>query len=311
MVKNTKISVIGAGFVGSTTAYAIMLQKLAEEVVIVDINEKKAMSEAMDIAHGTAFIEDIDVKYGDYSDTKDSDIVIITAGPQPKSGETRLDVLNKGLKINAQIVPQVVKYNPNAIIIVVANPVDILTYQTYKLSGFPKERVIGSGTVVDSGRLKYFVGEKYGINYRKISTYILGEHGDSQVAAWSSTTVSGIKLDDYLKSLGFEINDEIKEKISQKVKEVGFDIVGGKGYTSFGIATAVARIIKAIVTDEHTVLPLSTLYTGEYGIEDVYMAAPCIVGNSGVKNLLEIDLSQEELKNLQKSAEVLKSLNIK
>ena len=181
--KDTKISIIGAGFVGSTTAYAIIMQKLASKVVIVDINEEKAKAEALDIAHSTAFIEDIDVEYGDYSSSSDSDIVIITAGPQPKYGESRLDVLKKGLAINSSIVPQVVKYSPNAIIIVVANPLDILTYQTYKLAGFPKERVIGSGTVIDSARLKYAVGEKYGINYRKIMAYILGEHGDSQVAA--------------------------------------------------------------------------------------------------------------------------------
>lgn len=305
----TKISVIGAGFVGSTTAYAIMLQRLAEEVVIVDINEKKAKSEAMDIAHGTAFVEEIDVKYGDYSDTKDSDIIIITAGPQPKYGETRLDVINKGLAINSQIVPEVVKYSPNAIIIVVANPVDVLTYQTYKLSGFPKERVIGSGTVVDSGRLKYLIGERFGINYRKISTYIFGEHGDSQVATWSATTVSGIKLEDYLNSLGMEINEAIKNDIADKVKKAGFDIVWGKGYTSFGIATAVSRIVKAIVTNEDTVLPISVLYNGEYGIEDVYMAAPCIVGNTGVKKLLEIELSDKELEDLKNSSEVLKEMN--
>ena len=306
--KNTKISIIGAGFVGSTTAYAIIMQKLASKVVIVDINEEKAKAEALDIAHSTAFIEDIDVEYGDYSSSSNSDIVIITAGPQPKYGESRLDVLKKGLAINSSIVPQVVKYSPNAIIIVVANPLDILTYQTYKLAEFPKERVIGSGTVIDSARLKYAVGEKYGINYRKIMAYILGEHGDSQVAAWSSMTVSGINIDQYIKELGMDIDENIKFEIGNEVKKAGFNVVHGKGYTSYGIGTAVSRIVKSIVDDEDTVLPVSTLYTGQYGIDDVYMAAPCIIGAGGVKNVLEIDISEKEMKNLHSSGELLKSL---
>jgi L-lactate dehydrogenase len=306
--KKCKISVIGAGFVGATIAYAVAMQKLASQILIVDINEKKANAEALDIAHSAAFIEDVDVEYGDYLSTKDSDIVILTAGPQPKNGESRLDVLKKGLQINSSVVPQVAKHSPNAIIIEVANPLDILTYQTYKLSGFPKERIIGSGTVVDSARLRYDIGKKYGINYKKIIVYVFGEHGDSQVAAWNSATVSGIGLDDYLKQLGKEINHEIKNEISEQVKKVGFDILNGKGYTSYGIGTAVSRIVRAIVEDNDTVLPVSTLYTGEYGINDVYMAAPCIIGASGVKKVLEIGLSEKEFKDLHASEKLLKSL---
>ncbi|MBC2582509.1 L-lactate dehydrogenase [Clostridium sp. DJ247] len=307
--KDAKISVIGAGFVGSTTVYAIMMQKLASRIVIVDLNEEKAEAEALDIAHSAAFVEDIVIEYGDYSSTKDSDIVIITAGPQPKYGESRLDVLKKGLSVNASVVPEVVKYSPNAIVIQVANPVDILTYQTYKLSGFPKERIIGSGTVVDSARLKYSIGKKYNINHRRISAYVLGEHGDSQVAAWSSITVSGIQLDEYLKKLNLSIDDEIKDDISNMVKRVGFDIVRGKGYTSFGIGTAVSSIVKAIVDNDNTVLPVSALYSGQYGIDDVYISAPCIISAKGIKNILEIDLSKEESEKLHASANLIKGLN--
>lgn len=309
--KNVKISIIGAGFVGSTTAYAIMMQKLASKVIIVDINKEKARAEALDIAHSTAFIEDIDVEYGDYEKTKDSDIVIITAGPQPKPNETRLDVIDKGLAINNAVVPEIIKYSPNSIIIVVANPLDILTYHTYKLSGFPKERIIGSGTVIDSARLKYDIGEKYGINYRKITAYILGEHGDSQVIAWNSMAVSGIQIDQYLKEIGKKIDENEKDIIAEEVKKAGFDVVSGKGYTSYAIGTAVARIVRAIIEDEDTVLPVSTLYSGEYGIDDVYMSAPCIIGGSGVKKVLEIELSEKEKKGLLASAEILKGLNKK
>ena len=188
--KTNKISIIGAGFVGSTTAFALMQDGLASEIVIVDINKDKAHAEAMDLAQGAAFVKSVDIKSGDYADTKDSDIVIITAGVGPKPGETRLDIINKNLKIFQSIVPEVVKYSPNSILLVVSNPVDILTYITYKLSGFPKERVIGSGTVLDTSRLKYMLSEHFDIDARNVHTYIIGEHGDSEITAWSLTNIA-------------------------------------------------------------------------------------------------------------------------
>src|SRR3712207_2198557 len=192
-----KISIIGAGFVGATAAYAMMMGGIASEMVIVDINKDKAEGEAMDLAHGISFVKPVDIISGTYEDTKDSDIVIITAGAGQKPGETRLDLINKNYNILKGIVPEVAKYSPNSILLVVSNPVDILTYATYKLSGFPKERVIGSGTVLDTSRFRYLLGEHFGIDTRNVHTYILGEHGDSEIAAWSLTNVAGVPVEEY------------------------------------------------------------------------------------------------------------------
>lgn len=306
--KSVKVSVIGSGFVGATSAYAIMMEKLADEIVIVDINKDKAKAEALDIVHSTPLVDDVSVTYGTYEDTKDSDIVVVTAGLGPKYGETRLDVLNKNLVIYKQMIPEIVKYNPNAILYVVSNPVDILTYVAYKLSGFPKERVIGSGTVLDTARIKYLLGEHCNVKPREIQSFILGEHGDSQVAIWSLTTVGGIDIEKYCESENIVLDKAVKTDIETKTKKAGFDIVYGKGYTNFGIATSVARGVKAILQDENAVLPVSTYYTGEYGIEDVYMAAPCIVGRKGVSKVLTPDLTEEEVERLKDSSKGLKDL---
>lgn len=305
-IKNAKISIIGAGFVGSTTAYALMMSGLVSELVIVDVNKDKAKAEALDIAHGTPFVDSVKVIEGEYKDTKDSDIVIITAGAGPKTGETRLDVLNKNLSIFKSIVPNVVKYSPNSILLVVSNPVDILTHITYKLSGFPKERVIGSGTVLDSSRFKYILGQEYDMNPRDLNTYIIGEHGDSQIAAWSLTTVSGMNIETYLEKNENGLDTEKKIEIAENVKKAGFDIVSGKGYTNYGVALAVRRIVEAILRDEETILPVSILLEGEYDIEDVYLGIPSVIGASGVKRVLEVPLAEEEIEGLKKSAEFLK-----
>ncbi|MHC1681936.1 MAG: L-lactate dehydrogenase [Clostridiaceae bacterium] len=309
MNKNrTKISIIGSGFVGSTTAFALMMGGLASEIVIVDINKDKAEGEAMDLSHGASFVKPVTITAGDYPDTKDSDIVIITAGVGQKPGETRLDLITKNLNLFKSIVPEIVKYNPNSILLVVSNPVDILTYITYKLSGFPKERVIGSGTVLDTSRLRYMLGENFDIDIRNIHTYIMGEHGDSEIATWSLTTIAGMSMDQYCNTLNCDCGNKKKLEIHEAVKNAAYDVIQRKGATYYAVALAIKRIVEVILRDENSILTVSTLLNGEYGINDVYLGIPSVVGLSGVKKILEVPLDSEELGKLKTSADTLKGL---
>ncbi|MCR3761726.1 L-lactate dehydrogenase [Clostridium felsineum] len=306
MNKNTKISVIGAGFVGSSTVFALMNGGLASEIVIVDVNRDKAEGEAMDLSHGTAFVKPVEVKAGDYKDTKDSDIVIITAGAAQKPGETRLDLINKNYSIFKSIVPEVVKYNPNAILLVVSNPVDILTYITYKLSGFPKSRVIGSGTVLDTSRFRYMLSEHFNIDVRNIHTYIMGEHGDSEIATWSLTNIAGMDVNKYCEVSCKKCDGELKYKVYEDVKNAAYEVIEKKGATYYAVALAVKRIVEAILRDENSILTVSAFLEGQYGIKDVYMGVPSIVGINGAKEIIEVPLNEEEKKELEASAKTLK-----
>lgn len=303
---STKISIIGSGAVGATTAYSLMLLGVATELVLVDVNKAKTEGEAMDLSHGADFVKPVNIISGEYKDTKDSDIVVITAGAAQKPGETRLQLVNKNINIFKSIIPEVVKYNKDAILLVVSNPVDILSYLTYKLSGFPKERVIGSGTVLDTSRLKYEIGKRYNIDPRNVNTYIIGEHGDSEIATWNITNIQNIKIDEYADKENFEYNDKFKEEVYENVKNAAYEVINRKGATFYAVALAVTRIVKAILGDEKTILPVSTLVENYYGIRDVYLGLPCVVGGTGVEKVLNMDLSELEADNLVKSAETLK-----
>ncbi|MGH4050941.1 MAG: L-lactate dehydrogenase [Clostridium sp.] len=308
--KVNKISIIGAGFVGSTTAFALMTGSLASEIVIVDINKEKAEGEAMDLSHGVSFVRPIEITSGDYLDTKDSDIVIITAGVGQKTGESRLDCISKNLKIFKSIVPQVVKYSPDSILLVVSNPVDILTYITYKLSGFPSNRVIGSGTVLDTSRFKYLLSKHFEIDPRNIHTYIMGEHGDSEIATWSLTSIAGMNVDEYCAICDKNCGGQLKFDIYKEVKESAYIIIKKKGATYYAVALAIKRIVEAILSNENSILTVSSLLKGEYGIKDIYMGVPTVVGREGVKKILEVKLSMEENDKLLESSKVLKSVII-
>lgn len=312
--KGNKISVIGAGFVGSTTAYALMISGLASEIVIVDINKEKAQGEAMDLSHGESFVKPVDIISGDYKDTKDSDIVIITAGISIKQGQTRLDIIQKNLEIFKVMIPEIVKYNPNAILLVVSNPVDILSYITYKLSGFPKERVIGSGTVLDTSRLRFGLSRHFDVDIRNIHTYVMGEHGDSEFAAWSLTSIAGMNIQEYCRNLCVECDSSIQEDLLLDVKNAGYKIVQMKGATNYAVALAVRRITEAILRNENSILTVSNLLSGEYGVKDIYMGIPAIVGSGGVKKALEVPLNTEENNKLYSSFnalnEVIKNIKI-
>lgn len=303
-----KISVVGAGFVGATTAYALMNSGVATEICIYDINMDKAMGEVMDLVHGTSFVKPVNIYAGDISETKDSDIIIITAGAAQKPGETRLDLIEKNYKIFNGFIPQLAAASPNAILLVVTNPCDVLAYITYKLSGFPKERVIASGTVLDTSRLKYVIGKYFNVNNNNVHAYVLGEHGDSEIVSWSTARIAGGTFDNYAKKFNLEWDDEIKKVIESDVKNAAYEIIERKKATYFAIALATTKIAQAILRDENTILTVSSLLQGEYGLEDVYLAVPTVVNRGGVVRIVEPFITDEdELKRLRESAEVLKA----
>ncbi len=308
-LKNVKISVIGAGFVGATTIYALMLGGLCEELVIVDINKDKAIGEAMDISHGAAFVKPVKVISGTYEDTRDSDIVIITAGAAQKPGETRLDLVNKNIGIFKTLIPEIVKQSPDSILLVVSNPVDILSYVTYKLSGFPRERVIGSGTVLDTSRFRTLLAEYLDVDARSIHGYIIGEHGDSEIAAWSLTNIAGVNLEEYVNITQQGKGDlSFMEYIPMSVKNAAYEMINTKGYTNYAIALAVRRICEAITGDEKAILTVSSLMEGEYGLSGLYIGIPSIVGKEGIRKVIEVPLKEKEREDFISSANKMKEI---
>jgi L-lactate dehydrogenase len=307
-MKTNKISIIGAGFVGSTSAFAIMEAGLAGEIVLVDVNHEKAIAEAMDLSHGAAFVKTVIIKAGEIEDTADSDLIIITAGLSPKPGETRLDILNKNIPIFKDIVPKLAKASPNGIFLVVSNPVDILTYVTYKYSGLPSHRVFGSGTVLDTSRFKSILSQRFSVDARNIHAYIIGEHGDSELATWQTTKIAGMSIPEFCDQVFDRCELGFKDNILSQVRNAAYEIINRKGYTNYAVALSVKRITEAILGDEHSILTLSSLFSGEEGISDVYMSMPCIVGSDGIRQILPIPLAADELSDLQKSAAVLKKL---
>ncbi len=301
MKKTNKVSIIGAGFVGSATTLAVAESGLASHIVLVDINKQKAYGEALDIAHGAAFMKPVEIQSGDYKDTVDSDIVIITAGANQKPGETRLDLIDKNLKIFKQMIPQIVRYSPNSILLVVANPVDILTYFTYKLSGFPATRVIGSGTVLDTSRLKYNLAKVFDIDAKNVHGFIIGEHGDSEFPVWSSLSIGPLSIDEYCRRENIEIN-ELKQTVTHNVKNAAYEIINAKGYTNYAIGIAVRRIVEAILRDEKAILTISTYNP----ISDVYYSVPNIVGRNGQIMKICPKFNEEEQSKLDESKKILK-----
>lgn len=302
-----KCAVIGCGAVGATIAFAITQKSLFSELVLIDSNHAKAEGEAMDICHGLPFTHPMKVYAGDYSDISDCFLIIITAGAAQRPDETRLDIVHRNVEIYKKIIPQITKYNKEAIILVVSNPVDILTYCTIKLSGYPANRVLGSGTVLDTARLKYRLGRSLCVDSRSIHAFIIGEHGDSELAVWSSANVSGIDLDDFHGLCGSCDNISFNE-IYESVRDSAYEVIERKGATYYGIAMAVMKIIVSIIRDEHSVLPVSCYIDGHYGLSDLCIGVPAIVGNEGVEKVLDIPLDVEEQQKLSASVKTLKNV---
>lgn len=303
-----KAAIIGCGFVGAASAFALMESGLFSEIVLIDANKDKAEGEALDISHGVPFAKPVQITAGEYEDIADAAIIIVTAGAGQKPGETRLDLVKKNVGIFKSIIPEIIKYNQDAILLIVANPVDILTYVTAKLSGFPSNRVFGSGTVLDTARLKFLLGEHLQVDSRSVHSFIIGEHGDSEFAVWSSTNISGVPLKRFCEMRGYFQHEENRQKIEDSVKNSAYEIIERKGATYYGIAMSVKRICEAVVRDEKSVLSVSSVHNGRFGINDVALSLPSIVGKNGIEGIVPISLSAEEQDKLKNSAEILKKV---
>ena len=308
VINNRKAAIIGCGFVGSASAFSLMQSGLFSELVLIDANREKAEGEALDIAHGIPFARQMKIYAGDYDDIMDSAVIIVTAGANQKPEETRLDLVHKNVNIFKSIIPEVAKRDYQGILLIVANPVDILTYTALKLSGMPENRVIGSGTVLDTARLKYRLGEHLSVDSRSVHAFIVGEHGDSEIAVFSSANVSGIPLNRFCEMRGHFEHEAATRRIAEEVKNSAYEIIAKKHATYYGIAMSVKRICEAIVRDEKSILPVSSMMHGEYGISDVALSMPAIVGKDGVETRVPISISEEEETKLQESADTLKKV---
>ena len=303
-----KAVMIGCGFVGSASVFALMQSGLFSEIVLIDADKDKAEGEAMDISHGIPFARPMKIYAGGYDDVADAAIIVVSAGAGQKSGETRLDLVNKNVAIFKSIIPEIAKRNFGGILLIVANPVDILTQVAQKLSGLPEECVIGSGTVLDSARLKYALGEHLEVDSRSVHAFIVGEHGDSEVVAWSSANVSGVELHKMCEMRGHYKHKENTEEIAANVKNSAYEIINRKHATYYGIAMSVRRICEVIMRDEKSILPVSHMMHGQYGIDGVVLSMPAIVGANGVESDIPIELNGEEALKLKESADALKSI---
>ena len=302
-----KCAIIGCGFVGATIAFALTQKSLFSELVLIDSNHAKAEGEAMDLSHGLPFAHPMKVYAGDYKDIADCYLIIITAGTAQRPNETRLDMVHKNVEIFKSIIPNITKYNNSAILLVVSNPVDILTYCTIKISGFPAGRVLGSGTVLDTARLKYHLGQQLCVDSRSIHAFIIGEHGDSELAVWSSANVSGIDLEDF-HGLCSSCREVSFNQTYENVRDSAYEVIERKGATYYGIAMAVTKIVLAIIRDEHSVLPVSGYVDGHYGLSDLCIGVPSIVGSNGIEKVLDIPLNEEENERLINSVKTLKKV---
>jgi L-lactate dehydrogenase len=290
----------------------MIIKGLAREMVLVDYNRKKAEGEAMDLSHGAPYVSPVKIYAGDYPDTANSDLIVITAGRGQKPGETRIDLIKGNAEILKSIVPQAVKYSPKSVILVASNPVDILSYITYKISGKPANEVIGSGTVLDSARFRYLIGKHCNVDSRSIHAFILGEHGDTEFPVWSKAMIGGVFFKDYCKvcdkeNCGANEEEKLKE-IFEDVRDSAYEIIEKKGETSYGIGLALAKISSALLKDENTILPVSSLLDGYHGIDDIYLSVPAVVHKTGVRQTLAVDFSGEELKALENSAKKVKEV---
>ena len=305
--KINRVVLVGTGAVGCSYAYSLINQGIAEELVLIDVNEAKAEGEAMDLNHGMPFAPSpIKVWNGSYQDCESADLVVITAGLAQKPGETRLDLVEKNTKIFKQIVKNIMESGFDGIFLVATNPVDILTHVTWKESGLPKERVIGSGTVLDTARLQFELGQYFNVDTRNVQAYIIGEHGDTELPVWSHATIGIKKLEDYFEENN-ELKNEVLEKIHVNVRDAAYHIIQRKGATYYAIGMSLARITKAILNNENCILPVSAYLEGEYGHNDVYIGVPAVVNRGGIREIIEIKLNEKEQEQFNHSVNVLKA----
>jgi L-lactate dehydrogenase len=306
--KSRKVVVVGAGAVGSTFAYALAQKGLAEQICLIDANPDFAEGQALDLAHGLPFYPSVQIRTGDSRDYSDAQVIVITAGTKQTPGESRLNLLQRNAAIIEDIVDEIIAQKSQAVLLVASNPVDILTQVALKRSGWIKNRVIGSGTVLDSARFRYLISQHCNVDVSNVHAYILGEHGDSEVAAWSMTHVAGIPIDNYCPQCGNcrDWHGE-RDRIVREVKDSAYHIINYKGSTYFGIGMSLTRIVGTILQDQNSVLTVSTYLEGDYGLHNVCLSIPCVIGQGGVKRIVQTELYPEEQSALERSAQILKN----
>ncbi|XP_060932640.1 L-lactate dehydrogenase C chain isoform X2 [Limanda limanda] len=302
-----KVTVVGVGQVGMACAISVLLRELADELALVDVMEDKLKGEMMDLQHGSLFLKTPTIVADkDYSVTANSRIVVVTAGVRQQEGESRLNLVQRNVNIFKHIIPQIVRYSPDCIIIVVSNPVDVLTYVTWKLSGLPKHRVIGSGTNLDSARFRFLMAEKLGIHASSFNGWILGEHGDTSVPVWSGTNVAGVNLQMLNPDIGTDCDEENWKETHKMVVDSAYEVIRLKGYTNWAIGLSVADLTESLMRNMNRIHPVSTMVQGMYGIDDqVYLSLPCVLNSGGVASVVNMTLTEDEVAQLQDSANTL------
>ncbi len=301
-----KVAIVGIGNVGATLAYALTLSGLATEIVLIDRNTHKAEGEAMDLMHAVPLVRPTRIYAGDYKDTQGAAITVVTAGTAQRPGETRLDLAQRNTDIFKQIIPEIVKYNPNGLILIATNPVDVLTYVSIKVSGLPAQRVFGSGTILDTARFRYLLSTRFDVDPRSVHAFIIGEHGDSEVAVWSLANIAGMSLTDYCKTNLMACSDDDLTEIFTQTRDAAYHIIERKGATYYAIGTGLERIIEAVLRDQSTVLSVSSLIDDYYGLQDVCFSLPTVIDRGGIERVLKLKLDDEEKNGLAKSATILK-----
>lgn len=301
-----KVVIIGAGYVGSTLAYNLIQRALVEEIVLIDVNRAKAEGEVMDLNHSLPFVRPVEIRVGDYRECDDAATVVITAGVAQKPGETRLDLAARNFAIYREIIPAVTAGGTGAVLLIATNPLDVMTYVAAKLSGLPPGRVIGSGTLLDSSRLRFLLSRHCGVDPANVHAYILGEHGDSEVPVWSATHIAGMHLDAYCAVCGRNCSPKFREELFARARDAAYEIIARKGATYYAIGLALVRILTAILRDEHSLLTVSVPLNGEYGLQDVALSVPAIIGRHGVERIVPFPLTREEEEKLRRSAAIIR-----
>lgn len=308
---SSKITIIGAGSVGSTIAYTLSNEDIASEIVLIDINKEKVEGEVMDIAQGTCFRDPIAIKAGDYADAKDSDIVIITSGIARKPGQTRIELTQTNVNILKSITPEIVKAAPNALYIIVSNPVDVMTYVFTKISGLPENQIIGSGTILDTARLRCGLSEHFKVAQKNIHAYVFGEHGDTSFIPWTGAYISGVSVDEYtelMKTLGKDVGELDKEGMLTYVQKSGGKIIANKGATFYAVSASVCKLCSILLAASDSIATVSSMMHGEYGVEDVCLSTLTLVGPNGIQGKVPMRMNAAEIEQLHASANALKEV---
>jgi L-lactate dehydrogenase len=306
----TKIAIVGAGFVGTTFAYSLLIRGLVPEIVLIDTAKERAVGEAMDLSHGLPFVGPVKLWAGDYADCKDAAVVVVTAGAARKAGQSRLELASENYALMKEIIPNITQHNPDGVLLMVTNPLDVMTYAALKLSRYPESRVIGSGTVLDTARLRFALSEYLGVDSRNIHSYIIGEHGDSEVPVWSLASVAGIRLKEYCPLCNMPYSPKDLDDLFIKVRDAGKEVIRRKSRTNYSIGLSLTRIVESIVRNENSILPVSCYLQNYHGVSDVCLSVPAVINRSGIQRIISLPLSGEEEAAFVKSAAAVSEINL-